>query len=86
MKQGSLKTHLVPFLQSFITRSASAFGDCPSDIVEWTFSLAGLAMQTVGRIGRLYLIVHRLVYPRRTECNAGTAELRSAFFRTDIAV
>ena len=73
-------------LQSFITRSAAAFGNGPSDIVEGTFSLTGLAVQTVGWIGRLYLVVNRLIYPRRTECNAGTVEPRSAFFHTDIAV
>lgn len=34
-------------LQSLISWTAGAFGDRPSDIVEGTFSLAGLAVQTV---------------------------------------
>ena len=62
------------FLHLFIARyAAAAFRDCSPDIVERTLPLAGLAVQAVGWIGRLYIIANGLIYPRRAERNAGTA-------------
>ena len=66
------------FLHSLIAWSAAAFRDRPPDIVERTLPLAGLAVQAVGWVGRLYFIAHRFINPRRAECNTGTAELRCA--------
>ena len=66
-------------LHSFVARSAAAFGDRPPDIVERTLPLAGLAVQAVGWIGRLYIIADGLIYSRRAERNAGTVEYRRAF-------
>lgn len=74
------------FLHSLIARSAAAFGDRPPDIVEGTFSLAGFAVQAVGRVGRLYLVVDCLIYSRRAERNTGTVEYRRAFGSANIAV
>jgi hypothetical protein len=66
-------------LHSLIARSAAAFGDSPSDIVERTLPLAGLTVQAVGWIGWLYFIVNGLIHTRRAERNAGTVEYRCAF-------
>ena len=74
------------FLHSFIARSAPAFRNRPPDIVERTLPLAGLAVQAVGWIGRLYIIADGLIYPRRTERNAGTVEFRRAFGYANLRV
>ena len=66
-------------LHSLIAWPAPAFRNSPPDIVERALPLAGFAMQTVGWIGWLYFIVHRLVYTRRAECNTGTIEYGCAF-------
>ena len=66
------------FLHSFIARSTAAFRNRPPDIVERTFPLAGLAVQAVGWIGRLYIIADGLIYSRRAERNAGTVEYQRA--------
>ena len=73
-------------LHSLITRSTAAFRDRPSDIVERAFPLAGLAVQAVGWVGRLYFIADGLIYARRTEGDAGTVEHRCAFGPANIAV
>ena len=73
-------------LHLLIARSAAAFRDSPADIVERTLLLARLAVQTVGRVGRLHFIMHRLINPRRAECNTGTAELRCAFGIANIRI
>jgi len=74
------------FLHSLISRSAATFGDRPSDIIERTFSLAGLTVQAVGRVGRLDLVVNRLVDSRRAESYAGIVEFRLAFGFANITV
>ena len=66
-------------LHSLIAWSAVTFGGSPSDIVERTLPLAGLTVQAVGWIGRLYFIADSLIDSRRAERNAGTVELRRAF-------
>ena len=66
-------------LHSLIAWPAPTFRNGPPDIVERALSLAGFAMQTVGWVGRLYFIVHRLVYTRRAECDTGTIECGRAF-------
>ena len=37
-------------LHYFVSWAAGAFGDCPADIIERAFALAGLAVQAVRRI------------------------------------
>ena len=73
-------------LHTFIAGSAAAFRDGPADIVERALPLAGLAVQTVRWIGRLYFITDGLIYARRTESDAGTVEHRCAFGPANIAV
>jgi len=74
------------FLQSLITRPASTLGGRPADIIERAFPLAGLAVQAIGRIGRLYLLADSFVYTGRAERNARPAEFGGALPLTDITV
>jgi len=64
-------------LHAFVAGAAAAFGGRPADVVERALALAGLAVQTVRRVGRLDLAVDRLVDARRTERDAGGLEDRS---------
>ncbi len=61
-------------LQSFVSWAAGAFGAGPADIIKGTFPLAGLAMQTIGRIGGFNLAVNGFIYAGWAESNAGAAE------------
>ena len=71
-------------LHSFVTWAAGAFGACPADIVERALPLAGLAVQAVGWISRLYDIMNRLIYTRRAECDTWTIKNRCALGFTDV--
>ena len=73
-------------LHTFVSRSAGAFRGGPSDVVEGTLSLAGLAVQAVGRIGWFYLVVYRLIYTGGAEGDAGAVEARRALCLADIRV
>jgi len=73
-------------LHSLISRSTGAFGSGPADIVERTLPLTGPAVQAVGRIGRLNLIVHSFINASRAERNTGAVEPRCAFSPANITV
>ena len=73
-------------LHSSVSWAAGAFGDRPSDIVKGALSLAGFAVQAVGRIGRLYFVVYRLVYARRAEGDTGAVEPRCAFSAANVGI
>ena len=73
-------------LHSLIAWSAVTFGGSPSDIVERTLPLAGLAVQTVRRICRLNFIVNGLIDTSGTERKARTAVHRCAFAPANLGV
>ena len=70
-------------LHGFVFRAAGRFGDGPADVVKRAFPLAGFAVQAVGRIGGLDLLVDHFIDACRAERNAGRAELRGAFVHAD---
>jgi len=74
------------FLHSFVARSAGAFGDGPSDVVEGALSLAGFAVEAVRGIGGFDLVVDGFVYAGGAEGDAGAVECRSTFGSADIGV
>ena len=70
----------------FVSWAAGAFGDGPADVVEGTLPLAGFAVQTVGGVGRVNLIMNRFIYARRAERNTGAVKFRCALGPANVAV
>jgi hypothetical protein len=73
-------------LHSFVIWAAGAFGSGPADIVKGAFSLAGLAVQTVGGIGGLDLASNGIIDARGTKSDAGGVEFRGAFLGAGVAI
>jgi len=74
------------WLHSFVARAAAALGAGPADIVKRAFPLAGFAVQTVRRVGRLDLVANRLIDAGRAKHNARAGELRRALIFTNFIV
>jgi hypothetical protein len=79
---------LTPFylLHSFITWAACAFGTGPADIIKGALTLAGLAVEAIGRIGGLDDVLDGFIYTRWAKCYAGAVKAWCAFCPADIGI
>ena len=77
---------LTPFLHSFVAWAACSFGAGPADVIKGAFSLAGLAVEAIRRVGGLDDVLNRLIYTRGAKCYTGAVKAWCAFCSADVGI